>query len=113
MRALLFLFAALLTLAACGRDAELLKTEIAAQETKVAEARAIFRTEQKRKEALQDSLEINIRQNIALNMDSTAAASIENQRLVLQGTTVEAAKRNLDSQEEFLALLKKRLQAHR
>ncbi|MDE2886982.1 MAG: hypothetical protein OXR72_02140 [Gemmatimonadota bacterium] len=112
MRTRLFLLAALLTLAACGRDAELLKTEIAAQETKVAEARAIFRTEQKRMKTLQDSLEINIRHNIALSLDSTTAASIESKRLVLQRTIVETAKRNLDSQEEFLALLKKRLQAH-
>lgn len=113
MRALLFLFAALLTLAACSRDDERLKAEIAAQEEKIVQARTILQLEQKRKEALQDSLEINIRQNIALNMDSTAAASIENDRLELQGTIVESAKRNLDSQREFLALLKKRLQALR
>ena len=113
MRTCFFLLAALLTLAACGRDAERLQTEIAAQETKVALAQAIYQTEQKRLEALKDSLEINIRHNIALRLDSTAAASIESERVVLQGTTVEAAKRNLDSQEELLALLKKRLQSLR
>ncbi len=113
MRALLFLFAALLTLAACSRDDERLMAEIAAQEEKIVQARTILQFEQKRKEALQDSLEINIRQNIALNMDSTAAASIEKDRLELQGTIVESAKRNLDGQREFLAHLKKRLQALR
>ncbi len=113
MRTHYFLLAALLTLAACGRDAGRLQTEIAAQDKKVARARAIYQSEQKRLETLKDSLEINIRRNIALNLDSTTAASIENQRMVLQKTTVEAAKRNLDSQKEFLALLKKRLQAHR
>lgn len=113
MRARFFLLASLLTLAGCGRDAERLQTEITAQETKVAQARAIFQSEQKRMDALKDSLEINIRHTITLNLDSTTAASIENQRLVLQETTVEAAKRNLDSQQEFLALLKKRLQALR
>ena len=113
MRALLFLLSALLTLAGCNRDDERLKAEIAAQEQKIVHARTILQLEQKRKEALQDSLEINIRQNIALNMDSTAAASIENDRLELQGTIVESAKRNLESQREFLAHLKKRLQALR
>lgn len=109
----LFLVAALVALNACGRDAERLQTEIAGQEKKIVEARTVFQLEQKRMGELRDSLEINIRRNVELNMDSTTAASIEKERLELQGTIVEAAKRNLHSQQEFLALLKKRLQDHR
>ena len=110
MRTRFFLLAVLFALAACGRDAQRLQAEIADQEKKFVQARTVLQFEQKRLEALKDSLEINIRQNIALSLDSTTAASIENERLVLQGTIVETAKRNLDSQREFLALLKKRLQ---
>lgn len=109
----LFLVAALVALTACGRDAERLQTEIDGQKKKIVEARTVFQLEQKRMGELRDSLEINIRRNVELKLDSTTAASIEKERLKLQGTVVEAAKRNLHSQQEFLALLKKRLQAHR
>ena len=109
----LCVIAALLVLSACGRGAERLQTEIAGQEKKIVAARTVFELEQKRMAELRDSLEINIRRNIELRMDTTTAAAIEKERLELQRTIVEAAKRNLRSQEEFLALLKKRLQAPR
>ncbi len=107
------LLAVFLFLVACGQDAGRVQAEIAAQEKKIVHAKTVFALEQKRQVELQDSLEINIRQNIALNMDTTAAMSIEKDRLKLQETIVETSKRNLDSQEEFQALLKKRLQALR
>ncbi|MDE2998299.1 MAG: hypothetical protein OXU79_04385 [Gemmatimonadota bacterium] len=113
MRTHVFLLAVLFALAACGRDDRRLQAEISEQEKRVVRARTVYLLEQGRMDALKDSLEINIRHNISLSLDSTTATSIENERVVLQGTIVEAAKRNLDSQEEFLALLKKRLQAHR
>ena len=107
-----FLLAVLLSLAACGRDAEPLQAKIDAQEEKIILARTILKLERKRMEALQDSLEINIRHNIALNLDSTAAATIENHRLKLQGSIVERAEHNLDSQKKLLTILK-RLQSLR
>ena len=110
MKSHLPLLAVFLILVACGRDAEPVKAEIAAQEKKIVHAKTIFQLEQKRLVELQDSLKINIRQNIALNMDTTTATAIEKERLELQETLVETAKRNLNSQQEFLALLKKRLQ---
>ncbi len=107
------LFAVLLFLVACGQGAERAQAEIDEQEKKIVYAKTIIQLEKKRLVELQDSLEINIRLNIALNMDTTTAAVIEKERLDLQETLVETAKRNLDSQEEFQALLKKRLQALR
>ena len=107
------LFAVFLFLVACGQGAERVQAEIDEQEKKIVNAKTIVQLEQKRLVELQDSLEINIRQNIALNMDTTSATSIEKERLKLQETIVETAKRNLDSQQEFLALLKKRMQALR
>ena len=93
------LFAVFLFLVACGQDAERVQAEIDEQEKKIVNAKTIVQLEQKRLVELQDSLEINIRQNIALNMDTTTAAAIEKERLALQETLVETAKRNLDSQQ--------------
>ncbi len=113
MKSHAFFFAAILFLAACGEGAERVRAEISVQEKRIVHAKTVLALEQKRLAALQDSLEINVRQNISLNMDTTTAASIEKERLQLQETIVETARRNLDSQKEFLALLQKRLQALR
>ena len=106
----ILLLAVCLLLAGCSPQNEQLQAEIAAQEQKVASAQTIHRQESVRLKQMQDSLQIKIRQNIALGMDEKRAEAVERTLLKHQQTLVALADHNLQSQRDYLSLLKARLQ---
>ena len=99
-----------LLLAGCSSSQdEQLQTEISAQEQKVASAKTIHRQETVQLQQMRDSLQIKIRQNIALGMDKKQAEAVERTLLKHQQTLVTLASHNLQSQRDYLSLLKVRL----
>ena len=99
-----------LTLFGCSRQPERLRTEIAAQEKKVAAAQTTHDREVARLKTMQDSLQIKIRQNLALGLDRTQATAVEQALLESQSALVKAEEQNLKRQLEYLARLKGSLQ---
>ena len=103
------LLAVCLLLTGCSRQDEQLQTEIAAQEQKVASAQTLHRQETARLQQMQDSLQIKVRQNITLGMDEKQAEAVEHTLLKHQQALVTLANHNLQSQRDYLSLLKVRL----
>ncbi|MDP6778198.1 MAG: hypothetical protein QGI83_15690 [Candidatus Latescibacteria bacterium] len=105
--AILVTLAAILT--SCDKEAEDLQARIAAQQQKVSRAAASRDSASARLEALRDSLQIKVQQNIDLGMPREKAEAIEKALLNSQKALVAAEEKNLKLQEEYLDLLSTRL----
>ncbi len=99
-----------LTLFGCSREPERLHVGIAAQEKKVAAAQTTHNREVARLKTMQDSLQIKIRQNLALGLNKKQATALEQALLKNQSALVKVAEQNLKRQREYLARLKGSLQ---
>ncbi len=77
------------------------------QKTKVVQAQKTLSEERIRLQTLRDSLQNEIRRNIALGIPEEQAEQIEHARIKIQETIVVASERNLAAQQALLDSLTK------
>ena len=77
------------------------------QKTKVSQAQKTLSEERIRLQTLRDSLQSEIRRNIALGIPEEQAEQIEHTRIKIQETIVVASERNLMAQQALLDSLTK------
>lgn len=77
------------------------------QKMKVSQAQKTLSEERIRLQTLRDSLQSEIRRNIALGIPKEQAEQIEHTRIKIQETIVVASKRNLMAQQALLDSLTK------
>ncbi len=99
----LFLIFAIVLIFACSGTNPVLES----QKTKVAQAQKTLREELIRLQTLRDSLQSEIRRNIALGIPKEQAEQIEHTRIKIQETIVVASERNLVAQRALLDSLTK------
>ena len=92
------LFFAITLIFACSGTNPVLES----QKTKVAQAQKTLREERIRLQTLRDSLQSEIRRNIALGIPKEQAEQIEHTRIKIQETIVAASERNLAAQQALL-----------
>lgn len=93
----------------CAPGVDQVETQITTQQRKVSASDSSLMHERIRLKAMQDSLEIRIVRNIAAGLSEAQARSIETTLLKAQKAVVDAEVVNFSTQQEYLALLKKRL----
>ena len=77
------------------------------QKTKVSQAQKALSEERIRLQTLRDSLQSEIRRNIALGIPEEQAKKIEHTRIKIQETIVVASESNLEAQQALLDSLTK------
>ena len=77
------------------------------QKMKVSQAQEALREERIRLQTLRDSLQSEIRRNIALGIPKEQAEKIEHGRIKIQETIVAASEKNLAAQQALLDSLTK------
>jgi hypothetical protein len=93
----------------CAPGVDQVETQITTQQSKVSASDSSLAHERIRLKAMQDSLEIRIARNIAAGISKVQARAIETTLLKAQKAVVDAEIVNAKTQQEYLALLKKRL----
>jgi len=94
---------------ACAPGADRIDAQITSQQRKVSTSDSSLAQEKVRLKTMQDSLEVRIARSVAVGLPETQARAIENTLLKAQKAVVDAEAVNLKTQQEYLALLKKRL----
>ena len=97
------LFFAIILIFACSGTNPVLES----QKMKVSQAQKTLREERVRLQTLRDSLQSEIRRNIALGMPEEQAEEIEHTRIKIQETIVAASEKNLAAQRALLDSLTK------
>jgi len=97
------LFFAIILIFACSGTNPVLES----QKVKVSQAQKTLREERIRLQTLRDSLQSEIRHNIALGISKEQAEQIEHARIKIQETIVLASERNLAAQRALLDSLTK------
>lgn len=77
------------------------------QKMKISQAQEALREERIRLQTLRDSLQSEIRRNIALGIPKEQAEKIEHTRIKIQETIVAASEKNLVAQQALLDSLTK------
>ena len=107
MRALFIILLFLCSnLTACSEPADNPHEAFRKQEEKVAVARSTHSDAVSRLKAMEDSLEMKIKQNIGLGMSKEQAAAVEQALIESQKALVKAAEKNLSSQIDVLKRLR-------
>lgn len=97
------LFFAIILIFACSGTNPVLES----QKMKVSQAQKTLREERIRLQTLRDSLQSEIRRNIALGIPEEQAKEIEHARIKIQENIVAASEKNLAAQRALLDSLTK------
>ena len=108
MRTLFAISCAAAILLGCSNGPKI-RTDLDAQKAKVEKARISLKTAENKLTQMRDSLEIKVKVNVALGMAVKQATEAEQAILKGQQALVDAERKNLKLQEEYLALLKKQV----